>query len=129
MVSLEECLKMNPFYAPAHKSIGALASDANQPAMALMAFQLYVLTEDNHDNTMAVIDFMEKLAKNEYKPDTALPENVFAFAAELNEVNDVINSKIALSERYKAKVNLNFYLLKQLQAMCEKLPPAIKENN
>lgn len=114
-------LKNNPFHSGTHFRIAFLAAECNEPALAMMAFSMYMIMNNNANNLLYVIDQMEKVAGNEYAPELQIGEKLFE-KAQLSEVNEIILSKAALNGKYKSKVKLNFWIIKQIQVMLEKLP-------
>lgn len=114
-------LQNNPFHAGTHFRIAFLAAECNEPALSLMAFSMYMIMNNTANNLLYVVDRMEKVAGNEYTNEFQIGENLFE-KAQLSEVNEIILSKAALNGKYKSKVKLNFWIVKQLQVMLEKLP-------
>lgn len=125
----EEALQMNVYHPASHFRIGIMAANAKKPALALMALQMYCIVNTSGANVVTALDIMEKISDNEYSTDDPVPGEVFAFANDFNDLDEVILSKGAISAKYKSKVDLNFYIIKQLQVMCEKMPSGISSDD
>lgn len=126
--ALTQSAKSNVMHPATHLRIGLLAADAKQPALALMALQTYVILNTDAPNILYVVDKMEKIAGNEYTAEDEVPASVFA-NNDLDEINEIILSKAALSNKYKSKVDLNYWIIKQVQVMLEKLPANYHSDN
>ncbi|MES2690374.1 MAG: hypothetical protein V4658_08225 [Bacteroidota bacterium] len=125
-----EALKINSFYSYAHYRIGFIAANAKKPTLALMAFNAFCMVNNDDESVFNVILTMEKIAGNEYEPDTfAIDEKHLAFAKDLEDIDLIIHSKAALSPKYKSLVKLNYNIVKQMQVLCEKLPDGYDSEN
>jgi uncharacterized protein len=125
-----EAMKINIYYPYPHLKIGIMAANARKPALALMALNTFCIVSRDDDRILSVITTMEKIAGNEYDPDSfAIDEKHFAFAKELEEVDLIIHSKAALSKKYKGLVKLDYHIVKQMQVLCEKLPDGFQSEN
>ena len=122
-------LKRNFFHGASHLRIGTMAAEAKKPALALMALQMYCMVNNNAKNLGQVVGIMEKIAGNEFTPENEVPDNLFSFASSLDVVDQVILSKAALSPKYKSKTDLDYNIVKQLQALCEQLPDTEKNGD
>jgi antitoxin component YwqK of YwqJK toxin-antitoxin module/tetratricopeptide (TPR) repeat protein len=123
--SYKKALRINIMHASSHLRLGILAASANRPALSLMALETYIILNPNGGNIGGVIEIMEQSSTNEYTPDSAhknVPSSLFAFAAPLEDLDAMLLSKAALSDKYKARIKLSFKILKQLQLLCEKSP-------
>jgi antitoxin component YwqK of YwqJK toxin-antitoxin module len=125
-----EALKINPYHLVNHYKIGMMAANANKPTLAILALNTYCLISNNGGAVLNVLSTMEKIANNEYIPDTnAIDEKYFSFADDLKDIDLIVHSKAALNNKYKGKVKLNYHIIKQLQVICEKLPSNYTSDN
>ena len=117
-----EAIKFNPFHSNSHLQMGILASEADQPTLAILAFTTYVILNNHASNAVSVLSLAEQIAQNEYIPEKTIDKENFSFANSFEEVDMVVRSKLALQEKYKVKSDIEYKLIRQIQAICEKLP-------
>ena len=118
----------NIFHPATHYRMGFMAADAHEPVLALLALQTYLILSNTGSNVLYTVDQMEKISNNEYTSDTEVPSSLYTKAS-LPEINEIVLSKAALSKKYKSKVDLNFWVVKQLQVTLEKLPENYESGN
>lgn len=128
LIAYTESAKSNLFHGATHYRIGMMAADANQPALALLALQTNIFLNSNQNSVINTIDKMEKIASHEYVTENEVSEQLFK-DANLSEINEIILSKAAMTNKYKAKVDLNYWIIKQIQVTLEKLPANYESNN
>lgn len=118
-----KALELNLFHARSHRLIGILAAETNQPALAVMALYMGVLTENvDVNNTLAVLTTIEQIGGDNYEKTYDVNPELTEYSGILENINQIIRSKAPLSASYKSKVKSNYNYMRVLQAICEKLP-------
>lgn len=129
LASYTESLKNNIFHPATHYRIGLLAAEAKQPTIALLAMQTFLILNTNNSTSAYAVNYMEKIAGNEYTPEFEVPESLFGNDPAIKEIDEIILSKAALSNKYKGRVKLNLWVIKQIQVTLEKLPENFQSEN
>ncbi|MCU0423937.1 MAG: tetratricopeptide repeat protein, partial [Bacteroidia bacterium] len=124
-----ETIKLNPYQYGSHTRMGFMAADAGKPTLAILALGFYAMINENPDNVNSVIGTMEKIADHNYTTDKPVDAKHFEFASFLNEIDEIVLSKAALSNKYKSKLKINYKILKQMQVICEKLPANVQTDS
>ncbi|MBA3663607.1 MAG: hypothetical protein H0W61_05295 [Bacteroidetes bacterium] len=114
-------LKINPFHAASHFQLGLMARRNNSLVSSLLAYQFYLICDQTSQRAKSLVGSMEKMAKMESEPDTILSLKEFETNNDYSELESILKSKVALSEKYKSKVDLNYDLIKQMQLLVENI--------
>lgn len=116
-------VKLNPFNSLSHFYLGLTCMQNNYCVPALLSFQMYLLLETDGDRAVSVLTSYEKLVKGGWSVDKdSLYWRMPPGTNDFSELEKLINSKIALSEKYKAKVDINYLsLVKQMQLVYEQI--------
>jgi antitoxin component YwqK of YwqJK toxin-antitoxin module len=117
-----QSIKTNPFDAASHFSMGNLAFLQGKIVPAMLAWSYYLMIDNSSERAQLVLGRLEKLAQNEFTFDDAIKIEGLSDQDDFSELESLIKSKIALSNKYKATIDLNYSLTKQLQLLFEKLP-------
>lgn len=117
----QQCVMLNPYYASGHYYLGLAALHKGNLVESLMSFSTTLLISpggNKYKKTLVLLvalsqmndDVMNYVKK--YKPGR---EDNF------QDLQDILISKIALDKKYKLKADLEDPIVRQLQAMLEKL--------
>ncbi|MBL0317041.1 MAG: hypothetical protein IPP69_15280 [Flavobacteriales bacterium] len=123
-------LRINPYHSATHLNIGFLAADAGEPTLAILALFMGITTSSNSERNLAVLGAIENIGTDQFQKTRAdVPAQIFSFASELDEIDEVVKSKSALTKKYKSLIKLDLTYAKQLQVICELLPTTMDNNN
>jgi len=118
----QKSITMNPLHAASHYQIGLLAARNNKYVMAMLSLQMFVILEENTERTLKALQLIEAIGKNEFKVNPDSVVDITGDTDHFEDLEDIVRSKSALSERYKTDVKLNYYnIIKPMQAVMEKL--------
>ncbi|WP_170061873.1 hypothetical protein [Hymenobacter chitinivorans] len=129
MVSLRRSAELMPLHANTHFYLGYLAQRQGQSAHALLSLLTYLAIQPEAERSNSVLVMAEQVASNAVDLDAkeklpaTLPNSAF------QELDELINSKVALRKDYTSKVKFNANLVKQLQLLVEKFPAADADPN
>ena len=115
--------QMNPLHAATHWQLGMLAARNHRYTEAILSIQMLMLIENGSGRALNSLLTIDKMSSGEYQP---LPEDSIVKLTEggnsFEEIEEIIRSKSALSDRYKTTVKIKFTrIVKTLQALNEKL--------
>ncbi len=129
--SFTKSLKLNPFHPKTHLNIGFLAANSNHPTLALMALQTVCLVQSDANSILQTVTSMEEIASNTYSPksEDKIDENIIPNGNAFEEIDGLIHSKVALTNKYKTRIKLNYQIIKQMQLLCEHLPSSLPKND
>jgi antitoxin component YwqK of YwqJK toxin-antitoxin module/Tfp pilus assembly protein PilF len=112
-------LKLNPFHSASHFQLALMAIRQNNIVGAMMAYQFYLLSDVGSARAKSVVVNLEKLTKLELQPDTII--EVKNFGNDFSELESIIKSKIAFTDKYKCKIDLKYEMVKQMQLLIENI--------
>lgn len=114
-------LRLNPFHAPSHQQLGLLAYRNNNITCTVLAFQFYLICDATSQRARNIVIDFEKIAKMELEVDTLNPVKVFQEESDFSDIESILKSKVALGPKYKARTDLSFDLVKQMQVVIENI--------
>jgi antitoxin component YwqK of YwqJK toxin-antitoxin module/tetratricopeptide (TPR) repeat protein len=119
---LQRAMTLRPAHGTPHRLMGILAARQGQPSHALISLLTYLAIEPSADRSQSVLVLIEKLSSGQ--PIVEENEKVAAVTpnTEFEELDQLINSKVALNKDYVTKVKFNAALVKQTQLLVEKFP-------
>lgn len=116
-----QTIKMNPYYAPAHLQLANLAYRQGNIIGAVLAYEYFLINENKTKRSQNVVSFIESLVKGESDYKTKITLEGYTELNDFSELESLVKSKVALSKKYKSRIDLNYDLTKQLQLISEKL--------
>jgi antitoxin component YwqK of YwqJK toxin-antitoxin module len=114
-------IKCNPYHPASHHQMANLALKQGKLIPAVLAWQFYLLVDNSSDRAKSIIGELEKIAKNEYEFKDVIKVEGLSEQDDFSELEALVRSKVALSNKYKSKLNVNFNITKQLQLIFEKI--------
>jgi uncharacterized protein len=118
-----QVIKMNPLYAPAHLQMATMAVRQNKFVPAILAYEFFLINENQSKRAQRVVTFIESAVKGEINEEAdekfSIPE--YKDLDNFEELESLLKSKIAISGKYKSKIDLNYNLTKQMQLISEKV--------
>lgn len=118
----QEALRCNPFHASSHLHLGITMARQELYTKALLSLETFLALEPATKRSNEVLVYIENIASG--ISDTTKGKFIEPFVDNTNfdEVDQLIKSKVALSERYKAAIDFKANIVKQTQLMLESLP-------
>lgn len=114
-------IKVNPYHANTHFQLGYVEAKQGKMITAMLAWQFYLILNNNSDRAFALVSALEKMAQNEYDFGTVVKVSEFENMNDFSEIETLVKSKVALSSKYKSETKLKFNFTKQIQLIMEKL--------
>lgn len=121
--AFKKAIEINYYHVGSHLQMGNLAYKYGMVAPALMSYTFALMFEPNSKRAMEAIGNMVKLMKVE----DMTPEDRSKFMNyqpgnnDLEDIDQIIASKVALDSKYKSKSKIDDRIINQLQILCEKL--------
>lgn len=121
--SFQYSVKLNPYHGLSHYYLGKICMENNYIIPAMLSYQMQLLVDDPGARCITALANYEKMAQGGW---TVLPDSMYwkmpAGSNNFTDLEKIIRSKIALSDKYKSKVNLSYNtILKQMQVLHEQL--------
>lgn len=132
MENLQKSLMINPNHRGSHVKLGVLAASSERPALALLGLQYLLLQNATEgDVALSIVALMQEISGGTYEPEEGhtAPASVFKSVDELSELDDLLRSKVALSDKFKPSLKLDFHITKQMQLLIEQLPSDLESDN
>ena len=114
-------LQINPYHANSHFQLGFIAAKQGKMIPTMLAWQFYLILNNNSDRAMGVINALEKMSQNEYDFGTVVKVPELDNMDDFSEIETLVKSKVALSPKYKSETKLKFNFTKQIQLIMEKM--------
>jgi len=127
--SLQRSAELGPQHASTHFYLGYLALRQGQTAHALISLMTSLVLQPEGERSRARLIVAEQLASNtvtleaKEKLPATFPNQAF------QELDELLNSKIALRKDYVSKVKFDANVVKQAQLLVEKFPAADADPN
>mgnify|MGYP000896226819 CR=1 FL=1 len=116
-----KALEVNPNYAPTHFQLGFFALKEKKIIPAMLAFQYYLLLDNYSQRAQNVVNYLEQIGDDAVKyEDMELFEPIDQ-NDDFSDLESIVRSKAAYSDKFKSKVGVNFRVLKQIQVVLDKL--------
>ena len=122
LASLQHSLELSPTHANTHRLLAILAAEQGQTAHALMSWLTYLALTDANPANHEVLVQAERLSQG--APVVLETEKVKPVAPNgaFEELDQLIESKVALQKSYVSKVKVPASVVKQTQLLVEKFP-------
>lgn len=116
-----ESIKLNPVYNLSHIYLGRLYAKMDLPSLSLLAYQSFLIINSNTSLTNTAIAELETVCKNQATVNLAFGETFRKNFKAFEEIDLVVKSQAAISDKYKSIIKLTYISNKQLQVILEKL--------
>ncbi|MBF9141754.1 tetratricopeptide repeat protein [Hymenobacter properus] len=122
LANLQHSVELHPLHPNSHRLLGTLAAEQGQTAHALMSWITCLFLADDGTTSHNVLVSAERLSqgepvvKDEDKEKPLAPNDAFA------ELDQLLESKVALQKSYESKVKFQAAVVKQTQLLVEKFP-------
>ncbi|MBW3127479.1 toxin-antitoxin system YwqK family antitoxin [Hymenobacter profundi] len=124
LASLQRSLELNPTHANSHFLLGGLAAQQGQTARAMLSLMTYLAIRPDTEQSNGVLVSLEQLATGTLEVEEKERVKPFVPNEAFQELDLLLNSKVALRNDYTSKVKFNANVVKQLQLLVEKFPAA-----
>lgn len=128
--SFEMAAWINPFYSNTHLQIGVIAMNSDQFVQAMLAFQTFLVFEENTSRSLSVLSTCEEIAKGSL---VIHPDSIWIkgeHESNFQEMETILRSKIAIDKSYKTEVKLDYpTVIKQIQVIVEKMQFVAADSN
>lgn len=118
----ETSASLNPFHDDSHFMLGKSCAEQGRLVPAILSYEYYLLLDHSSERSAKVVSALEDLYTGDYQPDPDLkltPEE--AGDQCFSEIEELITSQVALGAGYKNNTKINLKMVKQFQAILEKL--------
>src|SRR6218665_200615 len=117
-----QSIKCNPYHEASHHQMAMLALKQGKLIPAMLAWQYYLMLDNSSERAMGIINELEKIAQNEYEfKDGVVKIEGLSEEDDFSEIEALVRSKVALGNKYKSKIAINYNVNKQMQLVFEKL--------
>ncbi len=117
---LQKELQTNFLHSSSHLALARLMARQDQPAHAALSFIHYFMLEPASGRSNENLVYFENLMAGNARSDDEKPIAAFTSNNAFKEMDLLITSRVALDKKYKAKVDFNAALVKQVQLILEK---------
>jgi uncharacterized protein len=119
----QKSIELNPYNANAHFQLGKTCSEQGRLVPAILSYEYYLMMEPYSERSQKVVSALEDLYSGDMQPDPDFQLDMKEAGDDcFSDIQDLINSQIATTNpAYKNKTKINLKIVKQCQAMLEKL--------
>lgn len=117
----KKTIQLNPKYALAHLKLGVLTAREAKFTESILALSTYILLEPNGDYSNNALSLLNQLVGN--TPDFSEREGlIFSNQGDdFQELELILQNRVALNKKYKVKTKLDFPLVKQCHVLLDQL--------
>ncbi|MGW9684880.1 hypothetical protein [Flagellimonas sp. 2504JD1-5] len=117
----QKTILLDPFYKNAYLKLGDICYKQELISQALMSYNMYLVIEPDASNAFSLLKLLNTTAqsKNTYEknPDINVSEDDESF----EEIDLIINNRVALNEKYETGNEIDIALIRQNHALMESL--------
>ena len=114
----KDLLEFNPYYAKAHTHIGLLAANEEKHTQALMSLAMATILTGN-SKELTILDLFAQQKEDLESKNLRL--NTEKNADDFEDIDLLIENKVALNKKYKTPSKFEYPIIKQLYVMIENL--------
>lgn len=116
MADYMQAIQSNIFHANSHFRLGLLMANEKYHAQALMSLMMFVFIDPDDSRVPEVISIIERLSEGTFELD---PKNFEVFDGDdpYADCNVLMDNKVALQKKYKAKFTIETSFAKQMHLM------------
>ncbi len=116
----KQSIILNPFYADSHLQLGKICYLEKKTGQAMMALNMYLLLNPDGEKSFSILNSVNTSVS---KQNDATPKGTIISKDDetFEDIDLIIDSRIALNANYEIKNKINIALTKQNHALFEKL--------
>ncbi len=117
----KQAIILNPMYKKSHRQLGNLCYKQELMAQALMCYNMYLFLDPDSDDSFDILKSLNGIAAatNENKADPGV--QLSSEDAGFEDMDIVLNQKIALSASYETGIDVDLALVRQNHALFQQL--------
>jgi len=116
--SYQKAIAINPTHFNSHFKIGELAAKKDDYTKAIFALSTALIFGPNHSNALQALIMLDEVLSFTYEGEAV---EVDLGGNDFEDINQIIESKIAIDDKYKTGSSIKFGLVNQIHAMFELL--------
>ncbi len=121
IIAYQKTILVNPLYKRPHLQLGNICYKQQKMAQALMCFNMYLLLDPDGEGSFETLkslnNTVSKTNDNVPNPDLKISDDDQTF----DEIDLILNQKVAINEAYKTGNKINVALVKQNHALLQQL--------
>jgi len=118
---LDSAFRINPYYYKIHIYNSEIAYLSGQPALAILASHFASLNLNSGDDQLALVKSMNLQSDDNFTSNYNIPSDLIGSFDELEELNQLVKSKVSFTSKYKLKLKLEEKYIRQMQLILENL--------
>lgn len=122
LLSWQRSLELVPLHAGTHYQLAWLALEQGQTARALISLLTHLALAPNQEGSNTVLSLAESIAAGQLEVPEKDREKPFVPNQAFQELDLLLNSRVALRKDYTSKVKFEASIVKQAQLLVEKFP-------
>ncbi|MEI7594899.1 MAG: tetratricopeptide repeat protein, partial [Bacteroidota bacterium] len=121
-----ECYKksveLNPFHPGTHYSLGVIAMNEGKTALAMLAFNTYILLDPNAPMANNALACLNEMSSTKYLESTKPKGTDITDGDDYSDIDMLIQNYVALDKKYKVKSKLKLPFVRQAYLLFDKIP-------
>lgn len=118
--AFEKTIAINPFFDKVHLIMGDMYYKQQQTAQAILCYNLYLLNNPDGESSTNVLSYVDSTVRAVNKSEKS-PAFSFKTEDDFEEINLIINNRVALNSDYKISNKVNISYVKQLDVLLKQL--------
>ena len=120
-INFQKCIILNPYYSSGHYFLGLISMLRGNLVEAMLSFTGNLMVSPGNKYYNKSVQFLSSISSVNTSITDLLKKYKPGKADDFELVQDIVVSKIALDKKYKLKAGLEDPIVRQLQAILEKL--------
>ena len=117
----KQTIIFNPFFKDAHLKLGSLCYKGGKITEALICFNFYLILNPDGENSLTVLSALNTIASSKNDIEDPIDIEISKDDPSFEELDLVINNRVALNKKYKIKNKIKIALVKQNHLLLEQL--------
>ena len=120
-VQLDSGFRINPTFYKLHLFYSELAYVSGQPTLGILSAHFGSLSLSSSSDQVQLVQLLNLEADDNFTSDYKIPPGAVGAFPELEEINQLVKSKVCYTKNYKLKLKLDEKYIRQLQLIIENL--------
>jgi len=118
----QKAILINPYHFRSHYMLGRVYAIQGRLTEAMMALETSLLLTQNAEQAKLSIEFISSISEETDEVNKMYTEKNEKFSNPVyDEIDQIVNAKLALNKEYKLNISINDNIFRQSQAIMEKL--------
>jgi antitoxin component YwqK of YwqJK toxin-antitoxin module/Tfp pilus assembly protein PilF len=120
-IQIDSAFRINSSYYKTHLYFSEIAYASGQPALGMLAAHFGSLSLNSASDQFELVQLLNLEADDNFTSSYPIPQNVLGSFPELEDLNQLVKSKVVFTDKYKLRLKLDEKYIRQMQLIIENL--------